>query len=199
MKKTAIIILTICLVKVLLDLVTRTGMWYLPLLWVIVIIIPVVYLLLAKAARHNHGYILAYAILTLLVILAQAVFTLAWGVEPDVYLIYSSSFLIFAQLGIWAQYYFTRHQVPADALSLGIAFPAEKSASIRAQLLKGHIEKAVEELTAGEELNQEQKVIVTNFAYRYSEVIEQETLGLMTAEEVSVAKNRIVTGILRYV
>jgi hypothetical protein len=199
MKKAAIVILAICLVKILFDLAVHSGMWYLPLLWIIVIIIPVFYLLVAKAAKHNLVYILAYATLTLLMILAQAVFSVVWGVESDTYLLYSSSFLVFAQLGVWAQYYFTRHQVSADALSLGIEFPAEKSASIRALIQDGRIEEAVEQLTAGEELNQEQKVVVTNFSFRFTKVNEQEAMGLMTTEEVSVAKNRIVNGILRYV
>ena len=184
---------------VVLRTIDKSEARYIPMLWAALNILPVLYLVGAKAAKHNLYYLLGYAILAFSTVLSADYMLTSFEIGSDSYLLISFSWLIFAQLGVWAQYYFTRHKAPADALSLGIEFPAEKSANIRALLLEGRIKEAVEELTAGEELNQEQKVVVTNFAYRYSEVVEQENLGLMTTEEVRVVKNRIVTGILRYV
>jgi hypothetical protein len=199
MKRLTTTILIIVLLLVVLQTINKSDAPYIPVLWVLLNIVPVLYLIMAKAAKHNLVYILSYALLALATVLSAGYVLTSFQMESDQYLLTSFAWLVFAQLGVWGQYYFTRHRVPADALSLGIEFPAEKSASIRALLLNGRIEEAVEELTAGEELNQEQKVVVTNFAYRFSKVVEQQTLGLLTMEQVTVEKNKIVTGILRYV
>ncbi len=198
MKRLTTTILIVVLLLVVFQTIDKSEARYIPLLWVALNIIPVLYLILAKAAKHNLMYILGYTFLALATVLSTGFILTSFGIGSDKYLLISFSWLLFGQLGVWGQYYFTRHRIPADALSLGIEFSAEKSASIRALIKDGRIEKAVEQLTVGEELSQEQKVIVTNFAFRFSELMEQEAKGLMTTEEVSVAKNRIVMGILRY-
>jgi hypothetical protein len=199
MKRLTTTILIIVLLLVVLQTINKSGARYIPILWVLLNIVPVIYLIMAKAAKHNLVYILGYALLALATVLSAEYILTSFQMGSDQYLLTSFAWLIFAQLGVWGQYYSTRYRVPAGALSLGIEFPAKKSASIRALMMNGRIEEAVEQLTAGEELNQEQKVIVTNFAYRFSKVIEQQTLGLLTTEQVTVEKNKIVTSILRYV
>ena len=184
---------------VVLQTIDKSEAKYIPILWVTINILPALYLAFVKAARHNMIYILGYALLALLTVLSSGYMLTSFEIGSDKYLLISFAWLFFGHLGIWGQYYFTRHRTPPDSLSMGIQFSKEKSASIRALINAGRIEKAVKQLTEGDELNQEQKVIVSNFAYRYSKVMEQEAMGLMTGEEVLVAKNRIVMGILRYV
>lgn len=198
MKKLTITILIIALLLVVLQTIDKSETRYIPVLWVILNIVPVLYLIIAKAAKHNLIYLMGYAFLAIATVLSSGYMLTLFEIGSDKYLVISFSWLLFGQLGVWSQYYFTRHRVPVDALSLGIKFSAEKSERIRALIRAGRIEKAVEELTTGEELNQEQKVIVTNFAFQFSKVIKEEAMGLMTMEEASVAKNRIVVGILRY-
>lgn len=199
MKKLTIIFLLVLLFLVVLQTIEKSGAPYIPILWVCIHILPVLYLLIAKAAKHNLIYLLGYALLVLVTLLATRFMLMTFSIESDNYLVVSSGWLLFGQLGVWAQYYFTRHRVAADALSLGIDFPPEKSARIRALLTDGRIEAAVEELTVGDELNQEQKVVVVNFAFRFAELSKKESMGLLTSEEAAVEKTRIVTGILRFV
>lgn len=199
MKRLNTTILIVVLLLVVFQTIDKSDARYIPVLWVTLNILPVLYLIVAKAAKHNLIYILGYALLALATVLSAGYMLTSFEMGSDKYLLISFTWLLLGQLGVWGQYYFTRYRIPADALSLGIKFSAEKSASIRALITAGRIEKAVEQLTAGEELNQEQKVIVTNFAFRFSKVIKQEAMGLMTTEEASVAKNRIVMGILHYI
>lgn len=199
MKKLILTLLIGVLFIVVFQTIDKSGAIYIPIIWVIVNILPALYLVLSKAARHNMIYILGYTLLTLITVLSANFVLTSFGIGSDKYLLISFTWLLFGQIGIWSQYYFTRPIATEDTLSFRMQISPEKSEYIRKLISTGKIKKAVEELNTGEELSQEQKVIVTNFAYQYSKLVNQEAMGLMTKEEAKVEKNRIVAGILRFI
>ena len=56
----------------------------------------------------------------------------------------------------------------------------------------------MDRMNTGDELSAEQQMVISNFAYRLGEIKRKETMGLLTGEELTVARNKIVTGILSF-
>jgi len=156
------------------------------------ILLPL-YMVLYKTSGKKMIFVLVYAVLAFVLLMSQSRFQMA----ADNQMIVSGLIFLVLQIGLWIQYYFWgRHQ--PEALTQGGNFEDAKAEEIRQLLTSGRLDKAIDKMVLGDELSAEQQTVVSNFAYRLNEIKRKETMGLLTDEDATVERNKIVTGILSF-
>lgn len=163
------------------------------LAWVVILILPPMYLALYKTSGKKLYFVFAYAALTFLLLIGQKL----TNIQSDDLKKVAGPLLLVLQAGLWVQYYFTDRQKP-EAIALGGNFAEAEAEKIRNLINDGRLEEAMEHLTAGDELSAEQQAVVSNFAYRLGEIKRKEMMGLLTDEGATVERNKIVTSILGF-
>lgn len=169
------------------------GTFVFPLALIVLTVLPPLYLVLYLTSGKKIVFTLAYAIIALVLLFGVRAMNMTGNESVKIV----GPLLLVLQAGLWIQYYFWDRHKP-EALTQGGNFDVVEREKIRALLTAGRLEDAMDKMTAGDELSAEQQTVVSNFAYRLNEIKRKETMGLLTDDDATVERNKVVTGILSF-
>lgn len=165
---------------------------FIPILWLFLILIPV---LSSDRKPFNHLKIL-YFLIALLTILAQPMLLQKQGLNTIDCLKLSFFWMIPLQIPFWINIFkqYKKRGILSDRTE-----QSDLIDQIKELISNNEIEQALESASTIANLSSNQETELLNMTFRYEEAKRKNRLGVISNEDLSVEKNRIVTALIELI